>query len=107
VCRCDIETMRREAKVDVAAPRSEVGQLKKAANPFECLAQEAPKHSSEAAQKQLPHPLVPPPARRSSRPFRRSSTSSAGSGLCFCGAEAATVSARKTFPGDATAARTH
>jgi hypothetical protein len=52
-------------------------------------------------------PLLPNRTRCSSRPFCRSSTSSAGSGLCFCGEEAAKVSAFETFTGDATDTRTH
>jgi hypothetical protein len=126
MCLRDIEAMREQAKADVTALRSEVGQLGKA-EAAEHLPQEAQTHSPEAAQKQPPRPPAQPYSlrrvkqrfRRSKRvrmrclllsnwirqlfrPFRGSSTNSAGSGLCFCSEEAATIWAREAFKGDAT-----
>jgi hypothetical protein len=58
MCPREIEAMRQEAKADAAALRSEVGQLRKAADAAARLAQEALAHSAEAAQQRRP-PALP------------------------------------------------
>jgi chromosome segregation ATPase len=52
VCLREVEAMRQETKADVAALRSEICQVRKAADAAERLAHETQKHSPEAPQKQ-------------------------------------------------------
>jgi DNA repair ATPase RecN len=125
VCLRDVEAMRQEARADVAALRSEVDQLKKTADEANVLLKKLRRihlkrrRSSLTPLRRLDHRfrrskrvrkrrlLLSNWTRVSSRLFRRSSISSAGSSLYFCGKEAAMVSKRETFTGDATDTQTH